>query len=340
MEGHNIIKHIQTGTQGQVYLCEKEGQEYALKIFARDNENAFKREKNALKILHGSPRIIQRHVIGNEKSLQLSTSFCKNGDLCSFLQKSGILSESISKTLLRHILEAVQISHGKNIIHRDLKPENLFLDDKMKVMLGDFGLADIIDLTTNSQYLVKGESGTASYMAPETFSKDTFDGRGSDLWMCACIFFVMIANYPPFGEDGARPKSWHVQQLRKGRKDIFWKYHDKYSEQPIGAGAKAFMDKCFELDASKRPSIADLLNDPWLSVDILSDDDLCLQMKSMLGPLPVNTASTGDDPALPQQEVAMANLDIGVPTNVDDGDSGLQSTRVMAGNGHESGSAS
>ena len=42
------------------------------------------------------------------------------------------------------IIDAMQFMHGSKIIHRDLKLGNLFLNDKMEVKVGDFGLATTV----------------------------------------------------------------------------------------------------------------------------------------------------------------------------------------------------
>ena len=54
--------------------------------------------------------------------------------------------------------------HSKAIMHRDLKPENMFLVEKNKVKLGDFGVSKEIDASIN---LAKTMCGTPNYMAPE-----------------------------------------------------------------------------------------------------------------------------------------------------------------------------
>jgi polo-like kinase 1 len=43
------------------------------------------------------------------------------------------------------IINALKYLHAHRIIHRDLKLGNLFLNDKMEVKLGDFGLATKLD---------------------------------------------------------------------------------------------------------------------------------------------------------------------------------------------------
>ena len=43
------------------------------------------------------------------------------------------------------IINALKYLHAHRIIHRDLKLGNLFLNDKMEIKLGDFGLATKLD---------------------------------------------------------------------------------------------------------------------------------------------------------------------------------------------------
>jgi len=52
------------------------------------------------------------------------------------------LSEAIVKTLMKQIIEAIQVLHKNDIAHLDLKLENIMLDkDSNEIKIIDFGFA-------------------------------------------------------------------------------------------------------------------------------------------------------------------------------------------------------
>lgn len=59
---------------------------------------------------------------------------------------------------------ALKYLHKNRVIHRDLKLGNLFLNEKLKIKLGDFGLAAKLDFDSEKRHTV---CGTPNYLAPE-----------------------------------------------------------------------------------------------------------------------------------------------------------------------------
>jgi serine/threonine protein kinase len=86
------------------------------------------------------------------------------------------------------ILGATKYMHEKRVIHRDLKLGNLFLDSKMNVKLGDFGLAALLMDDNERKRTI---CGTPNYIAPEVLC-DTGGGHSYevDLWSIGVIMFV------------------------------------------------------------------------------------------------------------------------------------------------------
>lgn len=57
------------------------------------------------------------------------------------MKKKKRLTESEARYFIAQMLDAVEYMHDRMIIHRDLKLGNLFLNEKMEIKIGDFGLA-------------------------------------------------------------------------------------------------------------------------------------------------------------------------------------------------------
>ena len=89
---------------------------------------------------------------------------------------------------------------------RDLKPENILLDEKMHIVITDFGSAKILkdDDERNEEERGLDEErrknsfvGTAQYVSPELLTDKTAS-HASDLWALGCIIYQMISGLPPF----------------------------------------------------------------------------------------------------------------------------------------------
>ncbi|RWS20673.1 eif2 alpha kinase gcn2-like protein, partial [Leptotrombidium deliense] len=47
----------------------------------------------------------------------------------------------LKRCLIQQLVDAVFYLHAERIVHRDLKPDNIFISEKDKVIVGDFGVA-------------------------------------------------------------------------------------------------------------------------------------------------------------------------------------------------------
>jgi serine/threonine protein kinase len=104
------------------------------------------------------------------------------------LRKRKQLMEPEVRFFMLQILGATKYMHEKRVIHRDLKLGNLFLDSKMNVKLGDFGLAALLMDDNERKRTI---CGTPNYIAPEVLC-DTGGGHSYevDLWSIGVIMFV------------------------------------------------------------------------------------------------------------------------------------------------------
>ena len=69
----------------------------------------------------------------------------KNKSLDDLLKERKHLSEFEVQSYIFQLIQGLKYLHDRNIIHRDLKPSNIFLDEKLEIKIGDFGLIAKLD---------------------------------------------------------------------------------------------------------------------------------------------------------------------------------------------------
>jgi serine/threonine protein kinase len=60
-------------------------------------------------------------------TINMIFEWIEGGDLDHYIAVHGRLSEKLSLTLLRQVIEGLHYLHTRSIIHRDIKPDNIFL---------------------------------------------------------------------------------------------------------------------------------------------------------------------------------------------------------------------
>ena len=56
-------------------------------------------------------------------------------------KRDRALPSEQTKHIIKDLLSAVDVLHGKMIMHRDIKPDNILIDSNGRLKLADFGLA-------------------------------------------------------------------------------------------------------------------------------------------------------------------------------------------------------
>jgi serine/threonine protein kinase len=139
---------------------------------------------------------------------------CPNGSLADMLKKRKHMTLPEIRRLVIQVCGAVKYLHHRHIVHRDLKTGNLFLDDKMNVKVGDFGLAAL--LVTERDMEVRRRTtmcGTPNYLAPEILEKGKGHDEKVDLWAIGVIAYTLAVGKAPFH---ASTKEEIYKKLRSG----------------------------------------------------------------------------------------------------------------------------
>jgi serine/threonine protein kinase len=242
------------------------------------------REVNALKIL-SHPNVVK--LVGDYKcdinvnydnigncSL-MALEYAKNGDLYSFLKKNNNVNEKVGRTIGKQILEGLVHAYYMGVSHRDIKLENIFISEKGKIIVGDWGLCSF----DCNDRLSESSCGTLGYMAPEILCKMKYDPSKADVWSFGTLLFSLISGCRPYSEPESRKKNiydkdWKdewLDSIMKKKWDIFWKSHLLHSKINFSDELKDLIECCFEPKFMDRIDIITLLDHKWFDGETISD---------------------------------------------------------------------
>jgi len=111
---------------------------------------------------------------------------------------AGSMTRQQLLSALAQVASALDYAHGRQVVHRDMKSVNILFDEKANAYVSDFGIAKVVDATTN----LTGNAfmGTPAYMSPEQFTGGTLDGR-SDQYSLAVVAFEALSGRVPFAAE-------------------------------------------------------------------------------------------------------------------------------------------
>jgi polo-like kinase 1 len=105
------------------------------------------------------------------------------------------VTEYETRYYLYQLVNSLTYLHRHLVIHRDLKLGNLFIDNDMRLKVGDFGLAAKLENETERRMTV---CGTPNYIAPELLEGKKGHSFEVDVWSTGVIMYTLLVGKPPY----------------------------------------------------------------------------------------------------------------------------------------------
>ncbi len=203
---YKVKQQIGRGGMATVYLGEDPtfGRQVAIKVlpeqFVKDDEfqKRFNQEAQVIAALEHAA-IVPVYDFGQVgEQPYLVMRYMPGGSLASRIKEKGYIEPEEAARILDRLGAALDYAHSQKVIHRDLKPENILFGQGNDVFLSDFGIAKLMESTTN--LTGEGALGTPRYMSPEQAFGKKLDHR-TDLYSLGVILYEMLTGRPLFEAD-------------------------------------------------------------------------------------------------------------------------------------------
>ena len=169
----------------------------------------FKQEALAVARLQNA-HIVPIHDFGEQDNITyIVMDYVDGGTLKDRLKQQGALPVPDAVDFIVQAADGLDCAHSRGIVHRDVKPANMLLRKDGHLLLSDFGIAKILEGTTNLTRAGTG-IGTPQYMSPEQGTGQLVDRR-SDIYSLGIVLFHALTGKVPFNADS--PISITVKHL-------------------------------------------------------------------------------------------------------------------------------
>ncbi len=259
LDRYRPLRPLGSGGSGSVWLVRDEfsGEQFALKIIAREGRAAPRAEREAeaaTTLRH--PHCLRAYGLEtDDKHLYIPYEYVPGDTLRQALRTHQLGDEGAVEAAAQ-VLEGLAFAHARGIVHRDVKPSNVLLaeEDRVSVRLFDFGLALMADADTLTA--VGDVPGTLAYISPERLHGHEA-GPAADVWAVGVLLWEALAGHHPF---------WRTSPLETGEEIKTGAPSIREARPDLPDGLIGAVDAALSVDPERRPAAAALaidLREAW-----------------------------------------------------------------------------
>ncbi|MFD9504497.1 serine/threonine-protein kinase [Streptomyces sp. NPDC060035] len=158
------------------------------------------REAKAIARIRNNSAVTVYDVVDEDDRPWIVMELIEGKSLAEAIREDGTLTPRRAAEVGLAILDVLRSAHREGILHRDVKPSNVLISDDGRVVLTDFGIAQVEGdpSVTSTGMLV----GAPSYISPER-ARGHKPGPPADLWSLGGLLYASVEGCPPYDKGSA-----------------------------------------------------------------------------------------------------------------------------------------
>ncbi|MEU5215610.1 serine/threonine-protein kinase [Streptomyces sp. NPDC020807] len=158
------------------------------------------REAKAIARVRNNGAVTVFDVVDEDDRPWIVMELIEGKSLADAVREDGTLTPRRAAEVGLAILDVLRSAHREGILHRDVKPSNVLIAEDGRVVLTDFGIAQVEGdpSITSTGMLV----GAPSYISPER-ARGQKPGPAADLWSLGGLIYAAVEGNPPYDKGSA-----------------------------------------------------------------------------------------------------------------------------------------
>ncbi|MEV0638850.1 serine/threonine-protein kinase [Streptomyces sp. NPDC050619] len=158
------------------------------------------REAKAIARIRNNSAVTVFDVVDEDDRPWIVMELVEGKSLAEVIREDGLLDPRRAAEVGLAVLDVLRSAHREGILHRDVKPSNVLISEDGRVVLTDFGIAQVEGdpSITSTGMLV----GAPSYISPER-ARGHKPGPAADLWSLGGLLYASVEGVPPYDKGSA-----------------------------------------------------------------------------------------------------------------------------------------
>ncbi|MET7680116.1 serine/threonine-protein kinase [Streptomyces sp. NPDC005423] len=158
------------------------------------------REAKAIARIRNTSAVTVFDVVDEDDRPWIVMELVEGKSLAEVIREDGLLQPKRAAEVGLAVLDVLRSAHREGILHRDVKPSNVLIAEDGRVVLTDFGIAQVEGdpSITSTGMLV----GAPSYISPER-ARGHKPGPAADLWSLGGLLYAAVEGAPPYDKGSA-----------------------------------------------------------------------------------------------------------------------------------------